>query len=284
MLFEPKLIEGVDIDPHLIKKAQNYLIFRNSLTKHQNIEKNEQSKEIKEKDTLLIDYYPISCPLTIGSIPVVLNNQNLENDIKINSTKKKKNEINNKLNMDIDSENDYNDDKQEFNKDKVENVNEIEKNTFKEFNEEKNELQDNTQISMNEYSFPNNVYFRVSDWINEPTIEEQKNSYDIILGLSITKWIHLNWCDYGIKRFFNKVYETLKDNGIFILEPQPFSGYSRKAKNNKKLLSNIKNIQLYPEHFHQYLIDTVGFKRYELLGKSTNQSKGFQRNIYVYRK
>ncbi len=50
------------------------------------------------------------------------------------------------------------------------------------------------------------------------------------------------------------------------------------------MLSNIKNIQLYPEQFHQYLMETVGFKSCELLGKGTNQSKGFQRNIYIYRK
>jgi len=171
MLFEPKLIEGVDIDPHLIKKAQNYLIFRNSLSKHQNI----------ENDTLLFDYYPISCPLTIGSIPIILNNNlNLENDKKINSKKMKKIEIHNKLKMDVDSKNDNK--KQEFNKNIIENENEVEKDTTKKFIEENNEIQDSTQLSINECQFPNNVYFRVSDWINEPTIEEQKNSYDIILG------------------------------------------------------------------------------------------------------
>ena len=52
----------------------------------------------------------------------------------------------------------------------------------------------------------------------------------MILALSITKWIHLNWGDVGIKRFFQKVYHHLRPGGRFILESQPFSSYSKKKK------------------------------------------------------
>ncbi|ORX60994.1 hypothetical protein BCR36DRAFT_341114 [Piromyces finnis] len=224
MLFEPKIIEGVDIDPHLIKKAQNYLIFRNSLIKNQDIKENkEQNIQLNENEKLF-DYYPISCPLTIGSIPIPLNNYNLE--------KNKKKEI----------EKEYNDFDININKCKKNpEESDFTENTMEEKEKKENEIREiviendnNNEIeAIKESQFPNNVYFRVSDWVNEPTIEESKDSYDIILGLSITKWIHLNWGDYGIKRFFNKVYSSLRNNGIFILEPQPFSGYSRKAKNNK---------------------------------------------------
>ena len=54
--------------------------------------------------------------------------------------------------------------------------------------------------------------------------------YDVILGLSLTKWIHLNWGDEGIKRFFRKVYLHLRPGGKFIVEPQPFASYTKKKK------------------------------------------------------
>ncbi|KAL6636384.1 Bicoid-interacting protein 3-domain-containing protein [Neocallimastix sp. 'constans'] len=243
MLFEPKLIEGVDIDPHLIKKAQNYLIFRNSLIKYnekeeESKEQEEKKKEIeedlkekkneqiknnkveKEKDNLFFDYYPISCPLTIGSIPILLNNQqDLQKIFNSNNKIYNETEISNSK-IDIDKD---------LGESALKNNTNVENKNSHNLKIDKN----SSNLLSDNISFPNNIYFRASDWVNEPIIEDQKNSYDIIMRLSITKWIHLNWADYGIKRFFNKVYELLNDNGIFILEPQPFSGYSRKAKNNK---------------------------------------------------
>lgn len=50
------------------------------------------------------------------------------------------------------------------------------------------------------------------------------------MALSITKWIHLNWGDAGIKRFFRRVYRHLRPGGLFILEPQSFETYKKRAK------------------------------------------------------
>ena len=60
--------------------------------------------------------------------------------------------------------------------------------------------------------------------------ESQRPEFDVILALSLTKWIHLNWGDAGIKRFFKKIFHHLRPGGKFILEPQPFSSYSKKKK------------------------------------------------------
>ena len=66
--------------------------------------------------------------------------------------------------------------------------------------------------------------------MSDSALENQLPEFDVILALSLTKWIHLNWGDEGIKRFFRKVYLHLRPGGKFIVEPQPFSSYARKKK------------------------------------------------------
>jgi len=41
-----------------------------------------------------------------------------------------------------------------------------------------------------------------------------REEYDVILALSISKWIHLNWGDEGIKRFFKRTFKNL-NRGFF---------------------------------------------------------------------
>ena len=48
--------------------------------------------------------------------------------------------------------------------------------------------------------------------------------------LSITKWIQLHNGDKGLKAFFKKVYDSLAPGGTFVLEPQDFDTFQRRAK------------------------------------------------------
>ncbi|KAJ1654744.1 hypothetical protein IWQ61_005371, partial [Dispira simplex] len=70
-------------------------------------------------------------------------------------------------------------------------------------------------------AFPSNVFFHAVDWIKD-TPKSLPPTYDLILALSVTKWIHLNQGDEGLGRFFMKVFQQLEPGGRFILEPQPF--------------------------------------------------------------
>ncbi len=65
---------------------------------------------------------------------------------------------------------------------------------------------------------------------NDADLANITAEYDTIIAFSITKWIHLNFGDQGLKRFLKRIYQTLLPGGRLILEPQPWSSYRLKRR------------------------------------------------------
>ncbi|XP_045147707.1 7SK snRNA methylphosphate capping enzyme-like [Echinops telfairi] len=115
--------------------------------------------------------------------------------------------------------------------------------------------------------------------------EAQAPEYDVVLCLSLTKWVHLNWGDEGLERMFRRIYRHLRPGGILVLEPQPWSSYGKRKTLTEAIYKNYYRIQLKPEQFSSYLTSPeVGFSSYELVATPKNTSKGFQRPVYLFRK
>ncbi|XP_067879741.1 7SK snRNA methylphosphate capping enzyme-like isoform X2 [Heterodontus francisci] len=125
--------------------------------------------------------------------------------------------------------------------------------------------------------FPNNVTFIQGNYVLEKDelLDTQRPEYDVILCLSLTKWIHLNWGDEGLKRMFKRIYRHLRPGGIFILEPQPWTSYGKRRKLTETIYKNYYKIIFKPDQFTSYLLSPeVGFSSYELVGTPLSTSKG----------
>ncbi|XP_041377703.1 7SK snRNA methylphosphate capping enzyme-like [Gigantopelta aegis] len=135
-------------------------------------------------------------------------------------------------------------------------------------------------------TFPSNIMFIQGDVVLEDDrlLEYQSEEYDMILALSITKWIHLNHGDAGLKRVFKRIYKQLRPGGKLILEPQPWSSYKKRKKLTEQIYTNYLSIELKPDAFRNYLLTEVGFSMCEVIGVPFNKSKGFRRPLQLYTK
>jgi 7SK snRNA methylphosphate capping enzyme len=136
---------------------------------------------------------------------------------------------------------------------------------------------------INIFNINRNINFENIDILKKSFNENEK--YDIITCFSVTKWIHLNNGDEGIKNFFNKVYNTLENEGIFIYEPQPYKSYKKKQYlYPKEMLEILKNIKFRPKDFDEYIIK-LGFDLLSVDYSANNFSNSFsKRKIKIFKK
>lgn len=134
------------------------------------------------------------------------------------------------------------------------------------------------------FQFPRNVYFRTANYVvkDESCLAGDCQQYDLIMCLSLTKWIHLNFGDAGLKLAFKRMFNQLRPGGKLILEAQNWASYKKKKKLTETIYNNYSTIEFYPNKFHEYLLSPeVGFSHSYLLGVPRHLSKGFKRPIQV---
>ena len=84
--------------------------------------------------------------------------------------------------------------------------------------------------------------------------------YDVVMCLSVTKWIHFNWGDDGVKALFAKAFAFLRPGGVFILEPQPWKSYKAKYAWKEEWKKNYHAIELKPPKARRGKEDTTATK------------------------
>ncbi|XP_055372866.1 7SK snRNA methylphosphate capping enzyme bin3 [Condylostylus longicornis] len=136
-------------------------------------------------------------------------------------------------------------------------------------------------------NFPKNVFFRQCNYVlnDENSVNNEQQQYDLILCLSVTKWIHLNFGDNGLKLAFKRMFNQLRPGGKLILEAQNWASYKKKKNLTETIYKNYNSIEFFPNKFHEYLLSNeVGFSHSYTLGVPRHMSKGFCRPIQLYAK
>ncbi|KAL3268384.1 hypothetical protein HHI36_007500 [Cryptolaemus montrouzieri] len=135
--------------------------------------------------------------------------------------------------------------------------------------------------------FPKNVTFKRCNYIleDDSLLALEQPQFDTILCLSVTKWIHLNWGDNGLKQAFRRMYAQLRPGGRLVLEPQNWASYKGKKKLTETIFKHYNGIEFFPNKFTEYLLSPiVGFAKSEILGYPQCHSKGFRRPIQLFTK
>lgn len=136
----------------------------------------------------------------------------------------------------------------------------------------------------NAETFPFNVEFKCGSYVlaHENLLELEVAQFHTILCLSVTKWIHLNCGDAGLKLAFRRMYKQLLPGGRLVLEAQGWKSYKRRKSLTPNIAANYKNIKLFPENFDGYLLGKeVGFQSVFTVDVPKHDAQGFQRPIKV---
>ncbi|XP_030376005.1 probable RNA methyltransferase CG1239 [Scaptodrosophila lebanonensis] len=138
-----------------------------------------------------------------------------------------------------------------------------------------------------ENKFPFNVKFIYGNYVldDDVLLEVQRPKFDVILCLSVTKWIHLQFGDAGLKQAFRRMFLQLLPGGKLILEPQAFQNYKRRKAITEQIRQHYNAIKFFPTEFTEYLLSPeVGFSKMELMGVPKHCEVGFTRPIQIFHK
>lgn len=104
--------------------------------------------------------------------------------------------------------------------------------------------------------------------------------FDVVLLLSVTKWVHLNALDAGLMGLFKEVHESmLVDGGVLVVEPQEWDNYKRAVRKAAHLKTGFATLEMRPPFAEA--LRGVGF---ELEKEIEREEGGFSRPLHVWRK
>jgi 7SK snRNA methylphosphate capping enzyme len=122
------------------------------------------------------------------------------------------------------------------------------------------------------------VQFVSADWVASAD-RAISGPYDVILALSVIKWIHLEHLDEGVTIFFRKCALCLQSGGHLVIELQTWESYEKAIRPNHSphFSENLKQLGYRPETSFDGLLAEQGLR---LIASSTD----LPRRINVYRK
>ncbi|KAI5779758.1 Bicoid-interacting protein 3-domain-containing protein [Geopyxis carbonaria] len=101
-------------------------------------------------------------------------------------------------------------------------------------------------------TFPRNVVFRTEN-VLAPNSDLGHEIYDVILLLSVVKWLHIHGGDAGLARFWQRVVDALVPGGKLVVEWQPWESYEKARKKVPQLKERIAALKDRPEGFRAVL-------------------------------
>lgn len=240
--LQPKSIVGIDVDKDLIARARRNLsffqripqkdlktlhfrwktktgenkIFCSSSEREKLSYKSKmysRAKDREKHDQNQADFFPLTFPICFGSIPDIRYKAESPSSSPASSTQKQ---------------------------DHLENVQPSSSDATP---PKTGDRAENSEWNGMENMFPHNVLFRTFDYAvtEESQMVKDKQQYDLILCLSLTKWIHLNFGDSGLKMTFRRMFNQLRPGGKLILEAQNWASYKNRKKLTVSLFGEIDN-------------------------------------------
>ena len=139
------------------------------------------------------------------------------------------------------------------------------------------------------FQFPYNIMFRHENMAAEEQGRSKREAgrYDVVLCLSVTKWVHVSGGDAGLKRFFERIRDVLKPGGCLVLEPQLKGSYklARQKGLAPKEMNFSQELKMHPEKFSDYLLsEQGGFERMEMLRDLREKGQSFNRPVMAFYK
>lgn len=108
------------------------------------------------------------------------------------------------------------------------------------------------------------------------------HKYNLILALSLTKWIHIQQSDSGLIQFFARISHTLRPGGLLFLERQEWRSYHSAKNMDGTIKGKIKALRLRPGEDFDYLLESMGLRLVETV--AYGEGYGFVRPLQVFQK